>query len=206
MRRLSPFYVNNDQEGITKVGWMIIIHISHACISVCDGLQRRAGPYWTNSRGRGLRIVSLPPAHWSVFWLKPVGNPIWTHLGLALFWTDKLSQHLSKRLLDCTQMSIIHIGYIGSNIDCTIIHKTDCEQCVISIRITEQMQASLDRYTISSSRTVWLLWKPILGYEMIWWNTKSQFTTMNGSCLSSPTQWCHPLVPPISFTSFPQPH
>ena len=42
MRRLSPFYVNNDQEGITKVGWMIIIHISHACISVCDGLQRRA--------------------------------------------------------------------------------------------------------------------------------------------------------------------
>ena len=32
MRRLSPFYVNNDQEGITKVGWMIIIHISHACI------------------------------------------------------------------------------------------------------------------------------------------------------------------------------
>ena len=24
------------------MGWMIIIHISHACISVCDGLQRRA--------------------------------------------------------------------------------------------------------------------------------------------------------------------
>ena len=74
MRRLSPFYVNNDQEGITKVGWMIIIHISHACISVCDGLQRRAGPYWTNSRGRGLHILSLPPAHWSVFRLKPVGT------------------------------------------------------------------------------------------------------------------------------------
>ena len=51
MRRLSPFYVNNDQIGITKVGWMIIIHISHACISVCDGLQRRAAPNRTNSRG-----------------------------------------------------------------------------------------------------------------------------------------------------------
>ena len=87
------FYVNNDQKGITEVGWMIIIHISHACISFCDGLQRMRLCYWTNSRGRCDHILGLPPAHWFMDRLQPVGTP---SLQMAMTKTPQQPSHFNS--------------------------------------------------------------------------------------------------------------
>ena len=61
MRRLSPFYVNNDQIGITKVGWMIIIHTRAALL--LNEFSRTRSPHTRLAAGTLIRDQAVTCAY-----------------------------------------------------------------------------------------------------------------------------------------------